>query len=64
MIARSISEVRKNIKYYVDLAVENDEVIFVTRGNNKNVVLVSEKLFNYYQDELIKKTEDKNIGVK
>ena len=56
MIARTISEVRKNIKYYVDLTAEKDEVVFITGSKNNNVVLVSEKLFNHY-NKLMKKSE-------
>lgn len=57
MIARSISEVRRNIKLYIDMVIEEDETMFITRGNNKNAVIISEKMFDYYTKLAKKDTE-------
>jgi PHD/YefM family antitoxin component YafN of YafNO toxin-antitoxin module len=57
MIARSISEVRRNIRLYIDMVIDEEETMFITRGNNKNAVVISEKTFDYYT-KLAKKEGD------
>lgn len=45
MIAVNYSQVRKNMKTYMDKATNDFETIIVTR-KNKNVVIISEEAYN------------------
>lgn len=45
MEATTFSDLRKNLKAYMDKTTDDDETVIVTRKDNKNVVLIS--LDNY-----------------
>lgn len=47
MLAVNYSTVRNNLKDYCDKATDNNEIIIVTRKEEKNVVIIS--LDNYNQ---------------
>lgn len=51
MIAANYTTVRNNLKDYCDMASDSDEVVIVTRKDEKNVVIMSlEKLNQYERD--------------
>lgn len=54
MLAVNYSTIRNKLKDYCDEATDNDEVVIVTRKEEKNVVIIS--LENYNQ--LIKMTKN------
>lgn len=54
MLAVNYSTIRNKLKDYCDEATDNDEVVIVTRKDEKNVVIIS--LENYNQ--LIKMTRN------
>lgn len=47
MLAVNYSTIRNNLKSYCDEAVDNNEIVIVTRKEEKNVVIIS--LENYNQ---------------
>ena len=47
MLAVNYSTIRNNLKNYCDLVTDQDEIVIVTRKEEKNVVIVS--LENYNQ---------------
>lgn len=50
--AVNISEVRKNLKKITDDVVDYDDHVIITKPQNKNVVLMSEKEFNSWKETL------------
>ena len=46
MIATNYSQVRDNLKCYMDKVTEDYEPVIITRKNNKNVVMISEEAYN------------------
>lgn len=46
MIATNYSQVRDNLKCYMDKVAEDYEPVIITRKNNKNVVMISEEAYN------------------
>ena len=52
MIAKNFSEVRKNLKTYCDLAVDENETIIVTRHYDRNVVIMSVEQYNLMHKNL------------
>lgn len=46
MLAVNYSTIRKNLKDYCDEATDNNEVVIVTRKDEKNVVLMSLEQYN------------------
>jgi len=46
MIALNYSQLRDNMKTYLDKVTEDFETLFITRKENKNVVVLSEKTYN------------------
>ena len=46
MIATNYSQVRDNLKCYMDKVTEDYEPVIITRKNNKNVVMISEDAYN------------------
>lgn len=51
MIAANYTTVRNNLKDYCDMASDSDEIVIVTRKDEKNVVIMSlEKLNQYERD--------------
>lgn len=46
MLAVNYSTLRNNLKDYCDEATDNDEVVIVTRKDEKNVVILSLEQYN------------------
>ena len=46
MLAVNYSTMRSNLKDYCDKATDNNEIVIVTRKNEKNVVLISLEKYN------------------
>ena len=46
MVATNYTNVRNNLKEYCDMAYDADEIVIVTRKENKNVVILSLERFN------------------
>lgn len=46
MLAVNYTNLRENMKAYMDQVTDDYETIIVTRKNNKNVVMISEEAFN------------------
>jgi antitoxin YefM len=52
MIATNYSNARQNFAHYCKEAVNNFETVIVTRKNDENVVLMSEKEYNNLMENL------------
>ena len=52
MIARNYSNVRNNFKKYCDKVNDDCEAVIITRKNDKNIVLISEKEYNNLMENL------------
>ena len=46
MLAVNYTNLRDNMKTYMDKVTEDYETMIVTRKNNKNVVMISEEAYN------------------
>ncbi|MFI3213776.1 MAG: type II toxin-antitoxin system Phd/YefM family antitoxin [Eubacteriales bacterium] len=46
MLAVNYSNLRENMKTYMDSVTEDYETVIVTRKNDKNVVMISEESYN------------------
>ena len=46
MVAVNYSQFREQLKSHMDNVTENFETVIVTRKENKNVVMISEKTYN------------------
>ena len=46
MLAINYTNLKENMKLYMDKVTNDNEAIIVTRKNNKNVVLISEDAYN------------------
>ncbi len=46
MLAVNYSNLRDNMKNYMDRVTDDYETVIVTRKNNKNVVMISEEAYN------------------
>jgi len=46
MVAVNYTNLRDNMKMYMDQVTDDYETIIVTRKNNKNVVMISEESYN------------------
>ncbi len=46
MLAVNYTNLRDNMKHYMDTVTEDYETMIVTRKNNKNVVMFSEEAYN------------------
>lgn len=76
MIVRNYSNVRNNFKKYCDKVNDDCETVIITRKNDKNIVLISEKEYNnlmenlyimsnikYYNKLLKRKEEVENVYI-
>ncbi len=52
MLAVNYSTIRSNLKDYCDKATDNNEIVIVTRKDEKNVVLMSLEQYNEVMKEL------------
>lgn len=52
MIAVNYTNLRENMKAYMDDVTDNYEMVIVTRKDNKNVVMVSEEVYNNLMENL------------
>ena len=63
MIAVNYTNLRKNMKSYMDDVTDNYETVIVTRKDNKNVVMMSEEGYNNLMENLhIMKIKQITIG--
>lgn len=46
MLAVNYTNLRENMKHYMDLVTDDYETMIVTRKDNKNVVMISEESYN------------------
>ena len=46
MLAINYTNLRDNMKKYMDMVTDDYETMIVTRKNNKNVVMISEESYN------------------
>ena len=46
MIALNYSQLRDNMKTYFDKVTDDFEILFITRKENRNVVVISEEMYN------------------
>ena len=46
MLAVNYTNLRDNMKHYMDTVTEDYETMIITRKNNKNVVMLSEEAYN------------------
>lgn len=58
MIAANYTNLRDNMKSYMDKISDDYETMIVTRKNNKNIVMISEETYNNLMENLYI-TEDK-----
>ncbi len=52
MIAANYTTVRKNLKDYCDKASDENEIVLVTRKNDKNVCIISLDMLNKLEKNL------------
>ena len=52
MIAANYTTVRKNLKDYCDKASDENEIVIVTRKNDKNVCIISLDMLNKLEKNL------------
>ena len=46
MLAVNYTNLRENMKHYMDVVTDDYETMIVTRKDNKNVVMISEESYN------------------
>ena len=46
MLAVNYTNLRENMKHYMDMVTDDYETMIVTRKDNKNVVMISEESYN------------------
>ena len=54
MLAVNDTNLRDNMKAYMDKVTDDYETIIVTRKNNKNVVMLSEEAYNNLKERIIR----------
>ena len=52
MIATNYTELRENLKSYMDQVTDNYETMIITRKNNRNVVMISEESYNNLMENI------------
>ena len=52
MVAANYTTVRNNLKDYCDKASDEDEIVVVTRKDDKNIVIMSLDKLNHLEKEL------------
>lgn len=61
MILASLSEFRKEMKNYVNKIIDQSETLFINRGNNKGIVVMSLDEYNSWQETMHEMSSMKNI---
>lgn len=71
MLAVNYSTIRDRLKEYCDRAADEDELVVITRKNEKNMVLMSIEQYNdlmrkvknaEYIEEIMRRAEDLRLG--
>lgn len=62
MQAANYTDVRKNLKHYLDIAYEDHEPIIVTRKNNENVIILSLDDYNAMSETHYLLSNEKNAN--
>ena len=62
MLAVNYTNLRENMKNYMDKVTDDYETMIVTRKNNRNVVMMSEESYNNLMENLYL-MEDRAISV-
>lgn len=52
MLAVNYTNLRKNMKSYMDKVVDDDETMIIARKDNKNVVMISEEKYNNLMENI------------
>ena len=52
MLAVNYTNLRENMKMYMDKVTDDYETMIVTRKNNKNVVMISEESYNNLMENI------------
>lgn len=52
MLAVNYTNLRDNMKEYMDTITDNYETMIVTRKNNKNIVMISEESYNNLMENI------------
>ncbi len=52
MLAVNYTNLRDNMKKYMDKVTDDYEIMIVTRKNNKNVVMISEESYNNLMENI------------
>lgn len=60
MLAVNYSTLRNNLKSYCDKATDDAETIFVTRKNEKNIVMMSLEAYNNLMENIFIRSNRKN----
>ena len=60
MLAVNYSTLRNNLKTYCDKATDDAETIFVTRKNEKNIVMMSIEAYNNIMENIFIRSDRKN----
>ena len=54
MLAVNYTNLRDNMKHYMDQVTDDYETMIVTRKNNKNVVILSEETYNNLMEKCVR----------
>ena len=60
MLAKTYSDVRKNLKSVCDTITNNDEIVIVTRKNDNNIVMMSIDQYNNIIENMYVRSSRKN----
>ncbi len=60
MLAVNYTNLRKNMKSYMDKVVDDDETMIITRKDNKNVVMISEEKYNNLMENIYRTSTKAN----
>ena len=52
MIATNYTELRANMKTYMDQVTDNYETMIITRKDNRNIVMISEETYNNLMENI------------
>ena len=52
MIATNYTELRANMRTYIDQVTDNYETMIITRKDNRNIVMISEETYNNLMENI------------